>query len=337
MVSIYKNENASIKIKKFETLFKEKLFSFLLNFDVNELNILFYLEDSITSHNFKEKLDSLITEGNIQIYLLENNQELLGLYFLNKKIITEPYISFIIKKSERNKGYGKLGLFLLIQELSNLYPNIPQYYFKTNKNNIFANLIILGNNAEIFKENDDEIIYQISKGNTTWIHRIEKDDIQRVLKITNDAKNLLKKNGSLQWQQGYPNEDTFLTDIKNKVLYGIYQNNELMAYGAYILGKDINYIEIDGKWDIPANEKDLAIHRVAVDGNCHGKKYGVKILKYGIEYAKKLGCISVKVDTHEKNKAMQKCINNSGFVYKGIVKILRDKFDNLRNAYEIVL
>ena len=289
MVSIYKNENASIKIKKFETLFKEKLFSFLLNFDVNELNILFYLEDSITNHNFKEKLDSLITEGNIQIYLLENNQELLGLYFLNKKIITEPYISFIIKKSERNKGYGKLGLFLLIQELSNLYPNIPQYYFKTNKNNIFANLIILGNNA------------------------------------------------SLQWQQGYPNEDTFLTDIKNKVLYGIYQYNELMAYGAYILGKDINYIEIDGKWDIPANEKDLAIHRVAVDGNCHGKKYGVKILKYGIDYAKKLGCISVKVDTHEKNKAMQKCINNSGFVYKGIVKILRDKFDNLRNAYEIVL
>ncbi len=283
------------------------------------------------------KLDSLITEGNIQIYLLENNQELLGLYFLNKKIITEPYISFIIKKSERNKGYGKLGLFLLIQELSNLYPNIPQYYFKTNKNNIFANLIILGNNAEIFKENDKEIIYQISKGNTTWIHRIEKDDIQRVLKITNDAKNLLKKNGSLQWQQGYPNEDTFLTDIKNKVLYGIYQYNELMAYGAYILGKDINYIEIDGKWDIPANEKDLAIHRVAVDGNCHGKKYGVKILKYGIDYAKKLGCISVKVDTHEKNKAMQKCINNSGFVYKGIVKILRDKFDNLRNAYEIVL
>ena len=337
MVSIYKNENASIKIKKFETLFKEKLFSFLLNFDVNELNILFYLEDSITNHIFKEKLDLLITEGNIQIYLLENNQELLGLYFLNKKIITEPYISFIIKKSERNKGYGKLGLFLLIQELSNLYPNIPQYYFKTNKNNIFANLIILGNNAEIFKENDKEIIYQISKGNTTWIHRIEKDDIQRVLKITNDAKNLLKKNGSLQWQQGYPNEDTFLTDIKNKVLYGIYQYNELMAYGAYILGKDINYIEIDGKWDIPANEKDLAIHRVAVDGNCHGKKYGVKILKYGIDYAKKLGCISVKVDTHEKNKAMQKCINNSGFVYKGIVKILRDKFDNLRNAYEIVL
>ena len=337
MVSIYKNENASIKIKKFETLFKEKLFSFLLNFDVNELNILYYFEDSITSHNFKEKLDSLITEGNIQIYLLENNQELLGLYFLNKKIITEPYISFIIKKSERNKGYGKLGLFLLIQELSNLYPNIPQYYFKTNKNNIFANLIILGNNAEIFKENDKEIIYQISKGNTTWIHRIEKDDIQRVLKITNDAKNLLKKNGSLQWQQGYPNEETFLTDIKNKVLYGIYQYNELMAYGAYILGKDINYIEIDGKWDIPANEKDLAIHRVAVDGNCHGKKYGVKILKYGIDYAKKLGCISVKVDTHEKNKAMQKCIKNSGFVYKGIVKILRDKFDNLRNAYEIVL
>ena len=37
------------------------------------------------------------------------------------------------------------------------------------------------------------------------------------------------------------------------------------------------------------------------------------------------------------NIPMQKCIQKCGFVYKGIIKILRDKLDNLRLAYEIVL
>jgi GNAT superfamily N-acetyltransferase len=220
-------------------------------------------------------------------------------------------------------------LFLLKKEqavnISKNYPNISNYFSKIKKDNIYAHLIILGNNAEIHNETDTEITYKISQGNNIWIHRIESDDMQRIMKITNDAKYLLKQNGSLQWQQGYPNEETFISDINNKSLYGIYENNNLMAYGAYILGKDINYVEIDGKWDVPANEKDLAIHRVAVDSNCHGKKYGVKILKYGIIYAKKLRCISVKVDTHKNNIPMQKCINNSGFVYKGVVKIIRDK------------
>jgi predicted acetyltransferase len=333
---LYKNEKGNILIKKFDLLFKEKIYSLLLNSDLNEINLLDIFDDSLNKDNIKEKLDLLILDKNIQIYILEANQELIGIYFLNQ-FNNDPYISFIIEKEKRNKGYGKLGLFLFIKELSNTYPNIKLYFFKIKKNNIWANLIISGNNAEIQSENESEIIFKIEKGNNIWIHRIEIDDLNKIMSITNDAKNLLKQNGSLQWQQGYPNEDTFKIDIKNKSLYGIYQDKELMGYGAYIFGKDENYVEIEGKWDIPANDKDLAIHRVAVDKNCHGKQFGMKILKYGIIYAKNLGCPTVKVDTHKNNIPMQKSIIKSGFIYKGVVKIIRDKLDNLRLAYEIVL
>ena len=332
----YKNENGSIKIKKYESLFKEELFSFFINSQTNELKDLNIFGNDLTDDNIKEKLNLLMENENIQIFILENNKELIGIYFLNN---TEKYsyISFIIKKESRDKGYGKIGLFLLIKELSSNYPNINEYFFKVKINNIWANLIIVGNNANIHEENGEEIIYKIEKGNKLWIHRIGISDMPKVMKITNDAKTLLKKNGSLQWQQGYPNENTFTTDVNNKSLYGLYQNNELIGYGAYIYGKDINYVEIDGKWEIPANDKDMAIHRVAVEENQHGNNYGIKILKYGILYAKKLGCITVKVDTHKNNLPMQKCIQKSGFIYKGIIKILRDKLDNLRYAYEIVL
>ena len=65
--------------------------------------------------------------------------------------------------------------------------------------------------------------------------------------------------------------------------------------------------------------------------------YYLKILKYGIIYAKNLGCPTVKVDTHKNNIPMQKCISKAGFVYRGIIKILTEKLDNLRLAYEIIL
>ena len=334
---IYRNENGSIKIKKYEALFKDKLISLFINSDIDELYSLNIFDNNLTNDNIKDKIESLISNNEkIQIFILEDKTELIGLYFLNKTK-EDPYISFIIDKSQRNKGYGKLGLFLLISELSNLYPNIQEYFFKLNKKNIFANLIILGNNAEKINETETEILYKIQAKNKIWIHRIGIGDISEVMKITNQAKDLLKKSGSLQWQQGYPNEETFTKDIKNNSLYGLFQDKDLIAFGAYIYGKDLNYVEIEGKWDIPANDKDMAIHRVAVEENSHGKKLGEKILKYGIQYARKLGCVTVKVDTHRINIPMQKSILKSGFVYKGIIRVDTDKLDNLRYAYEIVL
>ena len=330
---IYKNENSSITIKKFELLFKNELISFLVNSEISELNSLEIFGNNLANDNIKEKINLLIDDENIQKYILENNKELIGLYLLKKG----SFISFIIKKEQRNKGYGKLGLFLLIKELSNIYQNTSEYFFTIKKGNIWAHLIVLGNNAEKYDEKGEEMFYKIKKGNQIWLHRIGIDDMPKIMKITTDAKNLLKQNGSLQWQQGYPDENTFINDINNNSLYGLYQNDELMAYGAFVYGKDINYVDIDGKWDIPANDKDMAIHRVAVEQNQHGKKYGIKILKYGIKKKKKLGCVTVKVDTHKNNIPMQKSIIKSGFIYKGVVKILRDKLDNLRFAYEIVL
>ena len=335
--NIYQNLNGNIKITKFLPSEKDKLFSFILSFEIDELKSLNIFDKEITKETLQDNLNSLINLNNLFYYFLEKDNELIGLYCLSLLNQTNN-ISFIIKKDKRNKGYGKIGLHLLIKELSSSQSDINEYYFSVQKKNIYGILVIFGNNANIFKETDTEYILKIEKNNNVWIHKVSKDDLPKVMIITASAKKLLKSNGSLQWQQGYPNEETFTNDIKNGNLYGLYEDNELRGYGAYIFGKDLNYVEIEGgKWEIPANDKDMAIHRVAVDENCHGKKYGIKILKYGVKYARKLGCLTVKVDTHKNNIPMQKCISKSGFIYRGIVKILTEKLDNLRLAYEIVL
>ena len=55
------------------------------------------------------------------------------------------------------------------------------------------------------------------------IRLVQENEIDEVMSIINDAKELLKKD-SLQWQQGYPFKETMVNDIKRRELYGCYLN-----------------------------------------------------------------------------------------------------------------
>ena len=104
------------------------------------------------------------------------------------------------------------------------------------------------------------------------IKLITPNEIDSVMEIINDAKELLKQN-SLQWQQGYPNKDTMLNDIINSHLYGYYIDDYLVGVVALIPGIDENYLKIeDGSWINYPSEKDLTIHRIAIRNEYHNKK-----------------------------------------------------------------
>ena len=46
-----------------------------------------------------------------------------------------------------------------------------------------------------------------------YLRRAQLQDLTAIMKIIDDAKELLKKNGSPQWQNGYPDQETFTQDI----------------------------------------------------------------------------------------------------------------------------
>lgn len=166
------------------------------------------------------------------------------------------------------------------------------------------------------------------------IKLVSKAEIKEVMEIIDDAKALLKPI-SMQWQQGYPNEQTLLKDIENNHLFGLYQDNYLVGISAFLIGIDESYLEIyDGKWFYEPSELDLVIHRVAVRKSNYHQRIGYKLIKYGIVYAKKKHLQSIKIDTHLKNLPMQKIILNCGFTYQGIIYLNKDEEDNSRLAYE---
>jgi GNAT superfamily N-acetyltransferase len=161
------------------------------------------------------------------------------------------------------------------------------------------------------------------------------DELPLVMEIIYDAKRLLSKD-SLQWQQGYPNEETMSNDINSSYLYGYYINNYLVGIVSLVPGIDINYLEIEqGSWINYPSNKDLNIHRIAIRENYHKMKIGEKLLSFAIEFAKNNGFFSLKLDTHVKNIAMQRISLNTGFTYRGVIYLKRDEVDNSRLAYEL--
>ena len=173
--------------------------------------------------------------------------------------------------------------------------------------------------------------------NNTNIKLVSIEEINSVMEIINDAKALLKKD-SLQWQQGYPNEETMKLDITNSHLYGYYIDNYLVGIVSLVPGAEINYLKIEqGSWINYPSEYDLNIHRIAIRFGYHKQKIGETLLNFAIDYAKNNNYTSIKLDTHVKNIAMQKISLNTGFTYRGIIYLKRDEIDNSRLAYELVI
>ena len=76
----------------------------------------------------------------------------------------------------------------------------------------------------------------------------KENDLTIIMGIINTAKDFLKKSGSTQWQNGYPNEESILNDIKNKNGYVFVVGDKVAAYAAVIVGNEPTYQEIDGAW-----------------------------------------------------------------------------------------
>lgn len=146
------------------------------------------------------------------------------------------------------------------------------------------------------------------------LRKATMQDINSILSIINLAKEYFKNNQIDQWQNGYPNEESTIKDIKNGHSYVICDGNLVVATAAIIDDVDPNYAIIEnGEW--LSDEAYVCVHRVATLPKYKGQGLAGRFLTY----AKTLGKKSVRIDTHEDNMSMQRMILKNGFHYCGIV------------------
>ena len=144
------------------------------------------------------------------------------------------------------------------------------------------------------------------------------DQIDEIMIAVEDSRELLKEQGNGQWQDGYPNRDSFVEDIKNGRLFAIFDDNdpEILVGVCAITYSEEDYNHLyEGKWltDLPY----VVMHRVALKKEYRNKGYGKRLFEIFIDVAQKEGFHSLRIDTHEFNSIMRHIIEKFGFVYCG--------------------
>ncbi|MDD2592349.1 MAG: GNAT family N-acetyltransferase [Erysipelotrichaceae bacterium] len=142
-------------------------------------------------------------------------------------------------------------------------------------------------------------------------------DIDKIMVIINDAQVFLRAQGIDQWQDGYPARNNIIDDITKRKAYVLRADNNIVAYGAIIVGQDPTYLKIDGSW--LNDDPYMVIHRIAVDSNQRGRGLALMFIKEAIVLAKNKGIRNIRLDTHRDNLIMQRLLDKLGFTYCGII------------------
>lgn len=170
--------------------------------------------------------------------------------------------------------------------------------------------------------------------------RAEIADMDALLDILEQAKAYLRESGVDQWQEGYPNREALAADIEagRGWLFECVDNGEIAGYECVTMTPEVCYREIDGAW-LTEGENYAVIHRAMAAARYRGTRLAAEMFSFAAELAAGMGRLSVRVDTHRDNKAMNRLCEKQGFTYCGVVDLglVDPASDSLRNAYEKIL
>ena len=166
------------------------------------------------------------------------------------------------------------------------------------------------------------------------IRLAKETDIDAILCCLEDARAFLKASGSTQWNGplGYPNRNVYLEDIKNKIAF-VCEREGIVCGVAVFAGIEEEYQHDKDKW-INKTDKYTTIHRIAVLDKYRGTGVAKELLGYAEEYSKNIGNLSIRIDTHPKNLAVQGLVKSLGYTYCGEIIYSRIPVEPLRLIYE---
>ncbi|MFS0781064.1 GNAT family N-acetyltransferase [Bacillus sp. 1P06AnD] len=145
-------------------------------------------------------------------------------------------------------------------------------------------------------------------------------DIEHVMEIIKQAQEYFKENNIDQWQDNYPTSQTIENDILNGNSYVLLDKGAVAATAVISFDEEPNYKRIyDGQW--LSDGKCAVIHRLAVDNTLKGLGISSSIFQITEKMCLEKGINSIKVDTHEQNRSMQRLLEKNGYMYCGIIYV----------------
>lgn len=152
-----------------------------------------------------------------------------------------------------------------------------------------------------------------------------------IWEILQQAIEQRRLDGSEQWQQGYPNEQTVRDDINEGYAYVLTDDGQVVAYAAIIFGIEPAYNEIEGQW--LTNGDYAAIHRVATSNAVKGKGVATRLFQMIEQLCIEKKVFSIKVDTNFDNAPMLRILEKLNYTYCGEIFFIGAP----RKAFEKIL
>ncbi|TDD94391.1 GNAT family N-acetyltransferase [Flavobacterium cellulosilyticum] len=151
-------------------------------------------------------------------------------------------------------------------------------------------------------------------------HHFRKAEISEastIWEILQQAIVRRKKDGSNQWQDGYPNLEVVQKDLAKGVGYVLTHGTSIIGYCAVAINDEPEYTKIEGKW--VTNEDFVVFHRLAISEKYLGTGFAKMIFQFIEEFAIENNIYSIKADTNFDNFAMLAIFKQLSYSYCGEV------------------
>ena len=165
------------------------------------------------------------------------------------------------------------------------------------------------------------------------IRKAKTEDIEAVLSIIKACAIDLMSKDIYQWSEHYPNKKDFENDIENCWLYVVENDNEIIGCISISTHMDQEYQSV--KW-LSKSNKNIYIHRLAVDPKNQSKGYALQLMDFAENYGKQNNYESIRLDTFSKNLRNQRFYERRGYVRLENVYFLNQSQDPFY-CYELIL
>jgi len=125
-----------------------------------------------------------------------------------------------------------------------------------------------------------------------------KQDLSRIIEITRACAAFMISKNIFQWNEHYPNIETFEKDVDNQTLYVI--ESDLVVIGCIVISDHMDDFYSKVKWITP-NDKNVYLHRLAVHPDFQGKGHAKQLMNFSFDFAQKNNFISIRLDTFSGN------------------------------------
>ena len=156
-------------------------------------------------------------------------------------------------------------------------------------------------------------------------------DLTRIMAIVQATVMEMHAYGNYQWDEVYPTEQDFASDITQGDLF--VSEAEGQICGLICINQTEPAVYADANWTLA--EKALVLHRMAVDPALRGRGTGSELLQQAETLALSLGLRYLKTDTYALNEKAQQLFLKHGYHFCGEIQFR--KMEHQFYCYEKVL